>query len=279
MMKAFFFSFFVFFCASLAINAQYIAITRESFPNIDTVIPKKYSELLSDTNATALRTTWVATRPGDLWFFSLEGGINWPRSENWRELYWKDRFRNLTLGFNFGRYFTPVWGLRLETTFSREHMFSPDPRLYPPNGGESPWYIGQYHTNELGTMSSNSYVVNDTPERAEFIYERFLKGEPEYIGRRGTQGFYYDITYVGITIDFLLNLRNFTSHYNPKARWNPVMFIGVGYAHTFKERERTAVNSIMNRMGFQWNLRIHKHWNLYLTLPECIMVPEVWDRR
>jgi len=254
----------------------------------------------------AIRTTWIANRPSSNWFFGVNGGVSWFRSENWRDIDMKDKLR-FTGGFQIGRWFNPVWGARANVSFANLTSYSPDPRKY---SNDAAFYVGQNHPNIDGNRTPRTYIEQShyspnyqNDANSNFIWARFLAGEKEY-----KNGYLYDFTYGGISLDFLLNLKSVFRPYNPNGFFNPVLFVGLGWAHTFTEQSndvanadryaligfnneyiekdlrdykgnRSAVNSIMNRMGFEWQFRLSRHFDIVLTLPEVIMVPEVFDRQ
>jgi outer membrane protein OmpA-like peptidoglycan-associated protein len=222
-------------------------------------------ESLYDSTATAVRTTWIANLPCDNWFFSLEGGLGWLGSENWRDVAIKDNLKLLG-GFSVGRWFTPVWGLRFNAQAAR---------LNGMGYVGSTWYIGQNHPNSFGEFSAQSYESQlVTPYDYSAFFEQYFQGD----ARTYRSGFLYDFTHVGFTTDFLLNLRNLTSKYDPNAVFNPVFYMGLGYAHTLREKQRTAVNSILTTYGLQLNFALCKHWEIYLD-GETTYAPETFDRQ
>jgi len=232
----------------------------------DSLAFHKAFESLCDTTSSALRTHWLSNPPGNNWFVSVEGGIDWFRSENWRDIEWKDRFR-FTGGITFGRWFNPVWGLRMAISGGKYRSLA-----YP---DYVTWYVGQNHPGPTGYSLFQTYVTYyDNDALKDFFNNRMFKDAKSY-----KNGWFYDFIWGEVTIDFMVNLRNLKEKYDPNRFFNPVMFVGVGYAHTFRQGELTAVNSIANRMGFQFNFRLNDHWDLYLTAPEVMMVPEVFDRQ
>ncbi len=80
------------------------------------------------------------------------------------------------------------------------------------------------------------------------------------------------------TFDFLLNLKNVFTSYNPKAFFNPVLYGGFGYAHTFKDGDKTAINNVMGKAGLELNFRLGDRWNLFLD-GNMLLLPENFDYR
>jgi hypothetical protein len=254
---------FAFFSA----NAQYInhLDVKKQYPNDDKAT-EAYLQALekqSDSTVTAVRTTWVANKPSSNWFLSLEGGLAWLGSENYQDVDLKDNLKP-TGGFSLGKWFTPVWGIRLNASAAKL-------KSYAIPG--STWYIGQNHSNPAGFNSAQSYISYVTSyDYAKFFEERFFSDAEPY-----KEGFLCDFTYVGASVDFLLNLRNLTSTYDPQAFFNPIFYAGVGFTHTLKDGDRTAVNNVMGKFGLQFDFRLSDRWSIYLA-GETMIVPEVFDR-
>jgi hypothetical protein len=251
---------------TLAVQAQNVneLAVEKQFPGDSTAIKEYQTAVEKQLNqSSAVRTTWVANKPSSNWFFSLEGGMAWLGSENFREIDLKDNLFP-TGGFSVGKWFSPVWGLRVNATGSKLESYA--------NNAGGTWYVGQNHANINGIKSTASYVTGDNEKSRDFIKHRFLDDfrNPYKNGCR------YDLTYAGASLDFLLNLKNLFSPYHPDAFLNPVIHTGLGYAHTFKDGDRTAVNSFMGKGGLQLNFRLNDQLNLYID-GEALIVPEVFD--
>jgi hypothetical protein len=246
-----------------------------------------YTKTQLDHSATALRTTWIANSPRDNWFISLNGGAAILSSEETRYMDLKDQIKP-TVGLAIGKWFSPVWGLRLSATGSKLQGFAiwnpganpSDPRT---GSGHGSWFIGtDYPVADVNLGNPTNTYVNafggpGTEAARALIYERFLEGG-KYLQLSEGPGYTYDVTYVGASVDFLLNLKNMFTPYNHKAFFNPVLYAGVGYARTLKEKERTTVNSMMGKFGLQLNFRLSDRWDFFADA-QALMLPEYFDRR
>lgn len=279
------------FAAAMYVSAQSqspLAIESQ-YPNDDMALTiyDGYTQKQLNSSTTAVRTTWIANRPKDNWFFSLYGGIAALESEESRYRDLTDRIHP-TVGFALGKWFSPVWGLRLNASAAKLQGFAVNANLndnfqtveghpYYFMGG---WMTGKNYTNGAGVSGAqNSYTDGTTIGGAQLIYDRFLNHD-DIIHTDDGNGYSYDITYAGATVDFLLNLKNLFTPYNHKALFNPVLYAGVGYAHTFgdKDKEQTAVNSFIGRGGLQLNFRLHDRWDFFID-GGAILAPEYFDRR
>jgi hypothetical protein len=245
----------------LAVNAQYTSglSVEEQYPG-DQKAQKVFQTAVEkqvNPKTSALRTSWIANTPGSNWFFSLEGGVAHLLSEGYSVRDLKDNIAP-TVGLSVGKWFSPVWGARLNVTGAKlEGLGYPD----------GIWYTGSH------IDGYQSYTVGNTPAARGMIKDLFLKET-----YKDNENLYlHDFTYVAASVDFLLNLKNFFTPYNPKAFFNPVAYAGVGYAHTLKDGDRTAVNNLLFKGGLQFNFRLGDRWDLYLA-GESLVVPENFDR-
>ena len=260
-----------------------------------------------DPSTTAVRTTWIANRPKDNWFISIYGGAAMLQSEESRYRDFKDQIQP-TVGLAFGKWFSPVWGLRISATAAKLQGFAVNGNINAPEGSENPyyfmggWYTGKKYASAGGDDGrirpgvQNSYTDGTSATGAKLIANRFLNLDDVIITSEGT-GYSYDITYAAASADFMLNLKNLFTPYNHKAFFNPVLYTGLGYAHTFKADDKnpeavsqllngfaeektgqTSVNSFMGKFGMQLNFRLGDRWDLFLD-GQALMLPEYFDRR
>ncbi|MDR0863611.1 MAG: OmpA family protein [Candidatus Symbiothrix sp.] len=250
-----------------------LAVENQFPGNSDALkVYKSAAKEQADTTTAAIRTSWIANRPGDNWFFSLSAGAAHLLSEETRYLPAGSQL-NPTYGFAFGKWMSPVWGLRLNVTGAKLNGFA----TWFDDRGYGEWYVGDQHPNIYNVKSTNTYVSAHTEEGAAFVKERFLNTD-KLIHTGHGDGYGYDFMYMGVSLDFLLNLKNTFKAYNPKAFFNPVIYGGFGYAHTFKEDHRTAVNNIMEKIGGMANFRLSDNCQLFLDV-QFLFLPEIFDRR
>lgn len=212
-----------------------------------------------DPATPASKVTWLGNKPGSNWFFSLEGGLAWLGSENFRQIDLKDNLKPAG-GIAFGRWLNPVLGLRFNASAAK---------LSTLMGAGSMLYIGDDHTNPQGQVSAQVYWQADG---SQFWKDRFFNDGKPY-----KNGYLCDFKYVSASVDMMVNLKNLFLPYNPDAFFNPVIYVGLGYAQTLQEKKRAGINSIMEEFGLLLNFRLAKHVDLYLGL-EDLMVPEHFDR-
>jgi len=216
-----------------------------------------------DPATQASKITWMANDLASNWFLSLEGGLAFLGSENTSRVDIKDNL-NATGGLALGKWFNPVLGARLNLSGEKLSTYA-----IP---GNTTWYIGENHPGLSGQSSAQSFAI-DNGTNPGFFNNRFYKDGEAY-----KNGYLCDFTHGAASVDLMFNLKNLFKPYNPNAFFNPVLYAGIGYSHTFKDGDRTAINQIMQRYGLQFNFRLAKQLDLYLA-PEIMALPEVFDRK
>ena len=234
--------------SELAVNNQYPDDAKAA------AVYQTATEKQMNPKTSGIRSTWVANKPNSNWFFSLEGGVAHLMSEGYSKYAMEDNIKP-TVGFSLGKWFSPVWGLRLNATAAELSAYNQNPA--------GMWYVGDKY--QIG--NSGSYVSGQSAE----IRKRFFET------RDGKE--YNDFTYAAATIDFMVNLKNVFRPYNPKGFFNPVLYAGMGYAHTLEDKDKkaTAVGNIVEKVGLQLNFRLGDRWDLYLD-GQALLVPETFDR-
>lgn len=230
--------------------------------------------VVSDPNAPASRTVWELDRFRDHWFISIQGGVADLMSEESRYVDFGDRIKP-TVGLSVGKWITPVWGVRLNVTAAELQGFST--WNYNTDYGLGDWYVGKNYDNPYGINSTNNYIHAYDPQAnvRQFVRENYLGDKRE--SSEGP-GYEYNIKYAAGSIDFLLNLKNLFMKYRIDAPFNPIIYGGLGYSHTFQEKNRTAVNTIMERVGLMLDFRLSDAWSVFLD-GQAMIVPEAFDRK
>jgi flagellar motor protein MotB len=225
---------------------------------VETAIAKQLNEKTS-----ALRSSWLANRAKDNWFISIEGGLNQLVSEGYKDYPFKENL-NWTGGLALGKWFSPVWGLRISGNVGKVKGYKPNPNLL--------WYVG-YNNQGANLPATGSVYVSG---QEELVRKR-------YLDKDGNNPF----SYAAVTTDFLVNLKNLFKPYNSKGFFNPVAYAGVGYGVTlghgfdpFKttlDAEVTSVKNLIFKGGLQLNFRLSDPVQLYLA-GEGVLAPESFDR-
>jgi len=276
----------LFLLLAVGVYAQHSLSVEYQYPGNETAKQEYRQEVdvQKGEKTTALRTTWMANKPSANWFIGIEGGITNYFSERWEDNPYDKTIRP-TFGINVGKWFDPVWGLRLSMTSAKltEH---------DPTAADGAWNVGkEYRTLNDGTWTNSQFIhCDDLAGRLQSggalnpaqstIRERFLQE------RDGV--WFTDFSYIAASIDFLINLKNFCFPYNPNSKFNPILYAGIGYGHTFgskfdpwgelnKNQDIAAMHNVVGRAGLQLSFQISKPIAIYLGL-EGLLVPESFER-
>ncbi|MDR0427060.1 MAG: OmpA family protein [Dysgonamonadaceae bacterium] len=123
----------VFLFSTLCLNAQSKLAVENQYPG-DAKAQEVYLtavEKQANEKTSALRTTWMANKPSSNWFISGFAGIggNWSGSQHLATKPWKafdkdvDGMWNPVYGGSIGKWFTPVWGLRVNGFYGKYKAF------------------------------------------------------------------------------------------------------------------------------------------------------------
>ena len=222
------------------------------------VAEKAIAKNLNDKTS-ATRTTWLANRVRDNWFISVEGGANLLIAERVKNFPFADNLdfpNKLSFGGALGKWFSPVWGLRI-------------------SGG-------------TGTVESFNFARTGTFATGGAKSSRYTNDGTLFLNNGNNHQF----TYTNVTLDFMVNLKHLLMAYNPKGFFNPVVYAGVGTVRTWGSATDNIVKDILTlwqgvnqakgidgiqniavKGGLQLNFRIADPIQLYLAA-EGLLVPD-----
>lgn len=220
------------------------------------------------------KTTYYVNRVQDNWFITLSGGVADLMSEESNYVSFGDRVAP-AFGLSLGKWISPYWGLRVNFTGAKLHGFATWNDDY--NIGLGSWYIGKSHPYP-GLANTNSYLpAYEGGDQGQFIKDRFLK---DPISTKSGDGYNYEVPYFAGSIDFLWNIANTFCGYDNERLVNPILYGGVGLAHTIEDSEKgkTAVNSIMEKFGLMVDFRLSDAFSVNID-GQFLIVPEIFDWR
>lgn len=218
---------------------------------------------------------WVKKSPKkNNWFISLNAGVADLMAEESRYANFSDRIKP-TFGLGVGKWISPVLGVRLHITGAKlQGWTSWDQHT---NTGDGNWYIGTNYADPYGLgHERQSYIEAFNPLGAAYVLNHFVK-DAYTTDKRGF-GYTYEMTYAAASADLLVNMRNLFLEDKSGGLFNPIIYGGIGYAHTFKEKGRTAVNNIMEKVGLMFDFQLNKHWSFNVD-GQLLLLPEIFDRR
>ena len=312
----------------------------QTLPSSSTYSSELFRDTLKNSQKRAIHTTFLKNRYRDNWYFSVGGGLALLLSEESR---YPDITNTVkpTLYFSLGKWVTPVVGARINITGAKLQGFA----IWnegPAHWGHGAWYVGANYMDPFEyyalRFSTNSYLDSSLGRlygegesdkvnliatgTGQYIEETFLDmTRPRFSPGKGN-GYDYFITYLGGSLDLMLNVSNFFGKYKPKRFLDFNLFAGVGYAHTFKEekwlndleymyaindgatieelkyynpeypdirpgrhnaagqveRTKTAVHSVMGKVGMEMSFRLSNQMRLNIEA-NTLVLPEFFDRR
>jgi len=268
------------FVGMFAQNSTDPNVTEKSVTTVETSQGRDFfrdSLRVSDKRASA--TTFMKNGFWDNWFISVGGGASVLMSEQTRYLDVTDVIKPSVM-FSVGKWINPVVGVRLNATAAELKGFAEWHKMgnSSMNLGLGDWYVG---TNRPGLSdilpNTNTYINANDPKYSAYIEEHFLNMDDPYSTSKGN-GYSYDFKYAAASLDMMINFTNLFCKYNPDRFFNFSAILGAGYSHTFREKERTAVNLVMAKTALQANFRLSKQMTLDLE-PQLLILPEIFDRR
>lgn len=189
------------------------------------------------------KTTWKKNRFKDNWHITIGGGVQSIFGED------DDKASSFTNRLTFaphisiGKYFSPIWGLRLSFSGGSLHGFND----------------GNYGTYRKWNHGDKNYLGKNyagTPGYPSTVGNHFLSWDPQwnhmyspdeiwnYIGQDGDTWFWIPgrggdkvymqhIHYMQANIDFMFDLFNLFGNYNPKRFFELTPYAGVGIYNAF----------------------------------------------
>ncbi len=229
-------------------------------------------------------TVFVQPKDSVKWFWTFGVGGGRLLAEDAMKLPFFKQMRP-TISLATGRWITPVWGFRLDMTYGEARGFAlwsesnveGDPGL---SGGY--WYLGINYpcpAKKSAKDAFNTYLAayDLDPDVRAYIKNTFFDLDHPRVATNGGHGYNYDFKYFTSMIEVLLNANNVFEKPDCNRFFTLIPYGGVGWAHTLKEKNRSAVNSIAGKAGLIANFRIHKQLGLSLET-NLLVVPEIFDR-
>ncbi|MFV0469967.1 MAG: OmpA family protein [Dysgonomonas sp.] len=236
-------------CLTLAMAFNLSAQTQE--------VPEKSNK------ANAYKTTWEKNRFKDNWFISFGSGAQIIRGEDDD----KGSFsKALTYApsLTIGKYFSPIWGLRLNLTGGSLHGY---------NDGRSGYY------RKWNYRDGNQYVKQSTwdpqwtamgwgtPDNIinqDIVFNNNNNGEYEWTPGRNGKLYMQHVRYAAANVDFMFDFLTLIGDYDPKRTFDVTPFAGVSLFHVFPHMENYFYNGFGANAGIQAKFRINDKLKLFV---------------
>ena len=260
-----------------------------------------FRDELRTSDKYASQTTFIKNGFWDNWYLSVGGGLGLLMSEESRYVGVLDAAKP-TISLAIGKWVTPIVGFRVSATAAQLQGFAIWNYDQLPNGelvgwGHGAWYCGvdfddafsflydraatntyldaTYGRNHRNLVNMNGEMVDAGMFVSKYIENTFFGDARE--SSKGP-GFEYDMKYAAASLEGMLNITNLFDRYRPNRFLNLNLFAGVGCSHTFEEKGRTSLSSIMGKTGLEMTFRLSKQMTFNIE-PNILILPEVFDRR
>lgn len=178
------------------------------------------------------------------WFISLSGGVNSLAAEGNRDY---DKFidrAQFSLRFNIGKWFTPVWGFRIQMGVGK--------------------LSGHHFTGGIYNIHDPLYDHSVIPEGMK----------PYLTEKNGYTWYHSKFAYMDWSVNLMTDaVRWFTKEKKPVGL---ILSAGPGFAHGFASRGVSASNSFAFNAGIMLNMNVHKNWDVFAEVQGNI-VDESFD--
>jgi outer membrane protein OmpA-like peptidoglycan-associated protein len=123
----------VFLLSVFSVNAQKELAVGDQYPGDEKAQEVYQTAIDKQANAktSAVRTTWLANKPNSNWFLSIKAGMGGVLSDKnvnigapWKWFDDRNGFWHPTGGLAVGKWFSPVWGLRLDVDYGNVQGFN-----------------------------------------------------------------------------------------------------------------------------------------------------------
>ena len=231
----------VFFIGMLLGALPFMSMAQEALKTdtIRTELQSDFLETVGDSTDLLVAGDGTAN-----WFISLSGGVNSLAAEANREYdNFIDRSR-LSFRLSVGKWFTPVWGFRVQMGVGKLSG----------------------HSQLLAYYNIYDELADHTTMPEEM--------KPYLSERDGQTWFHRKFTYMDWSVNLMTDaVRWFVKEKQPVG---VILFAGPGFAHSFGSQGLSASNSFAFNAGVQLNVNIHKHWDVFAELQGNI-VDETFD--
>lgn len=247
----------------------------------------------------AYQTTWVKNRFKDTWFIKFGGGAQLLMGEDDDKGPFKSRV-TFAPTFTIGKYFSPIWGLRVQFTGGSLHGFN-DGRdgTYRKWNSGGKFYQGKGYANNL-----NMSVLKDGKMVPVGPGSDFMTWDPSWVRRGFTtdlnapankrigynggdntyrwmgsdQGLLYmqHVRYVAANVNFMFDFLTLIGNYNPKRVFDITPFAGLSYAHVFPHYADEAYDTFGANGGLDFKFRLSNKFNFNIEAA-ATLYPDDFD--
>ena len=224
----------------------------------------------------AYKTTWLKNRFKDTWFITFGSGAQtiWAEDDDKADLQNRITYAPSLV---IGKYFSPIWGLRLQLTGGTLHGFNDgNAGTYRKWNNGSKNYEGKGYAGLPGypnatgpdfhswdpQWSRMGFTLND-PDRSKRIVTR----GGSYFWEPGGQDdalYMQHVRYASANVDFMFDLFTLFGNYNPRRAFELTPFVGLSYSHIFPHLGYDAYDVLGANAGLNARIRLSSKFDFNL---------------
>jgi len=257
------------------------------------------TQSLENKHYNAYKTTWKKNRFKDTWFITLGSGAQMLMAEDDDKASFTSRVTYAPT-FSIGKYFSPIWGLRVQFTGGSLHGFN-DGRdgTYRKWNSGSDNYQGKGYAENLGmTVFKNGKEVpvsagsdfntwDPSWNRRGFSTNAaygsgqqivYNDNDKTYRWEGADQGKLYmqHVRYAAANLNFMFNFLTMVGDYNPKRVFDITPFAGITYAHVFPSDGQTSFDTFGANGGLNFKFRLSDKFDFNME-GAVTLYPEEFD--
>ncbi|WP_280672896.1 MULTISPECIES: OmpA family protein [unclassified Dysgonomonas] len=221
------------------------------------------------------KTTWEKNRFKDTWFISFGSGAQLLMGEDDDK---GDQLKAVTYApsFTIGKYFSPIWGLRLNLTGGSLHGY---------NDGQAGTYR-KWNKGSKNYLGEGYAKPENYPNYPKEQGTNMLTWDPQWnymgwyldgggIAQNGKGEYYWSknsgdgklymqhVHYLATNLDFMFDFLTLIGNYDPKRSFEITPFAGLTYFHVFPHKGQIAYDGFGANAGLQFKFRMNDKWNIF----------------
>lgn len=226
------------------------------------------------------KTTWQKNRFKDNWIISIGAGGQMIHGEDDSKADFADRI-TFAPNFSIGKYFSPIWGLKLNFTGGGLHGYN-DGRA----GTYTYWNQKGYNAGDYGSHPNtidpiwgwNGWINMENGAILDPTQIHREGNNNEYVWTPGTRGELYTqrVHYVGGSLNFMFDVINLLGNYNPKRFFEITPFGGVGFYQRLKNQGVLSGSFAGINAGLTFKFRLAERVNFNIE-GNAIYLPTAFD--
>lgn len=258
----------------LAIGNLFSAYSQDGVEEValsTTAIPQ------NEAKHNAYKTTWLKNRFKDTWFITFGSGAQIIMAEDDDKGDFSNRV-TYAPSLTIGKYFSPIWGLKLQLTGGTLHGFNDGVA-----GTYRKWNKGSEHYMGKGYAGLNGYPANESmgflsydPQWKRMGFSEGNSDPAKQIVYNGDDQSYHwvgadmgmlymqHVRYAAASVNFMFDFLTLVGDYNPKRVFDITPSAGITYAHVFPHLGNEAYDVIGANASLNAKIRLSNKFDFNL---------------